>query len=42
MSVHVSNLLRKLDAENRHVAGEIKKRSQLSAGDSALAGLEVP
>ncbi len=30
VSVHVSNLLRKLDAENRHVAGEIGKRVELS------------
>jgi len=35
VSVHVSNLLRKLDAENR-IAGEIGKRFELSAGDSAL------
>ena len=35
VSVHVSNLLRKLDAENRHVAGEIGKRFELSAGYSA-------
>ncbi len=42
VSVHVSNLLRKLDAENRRVAGEIGKRLQLSADDSALAGLGVP
>ena len=38
VSVHVSNLLRKLDAENRRVAGEIGKRFELSADNSALVG----
>ena len=41
VSVHVSNLLRKLDAENRHVAGEIGERFKLSADDPALVGLGV-
>jgi DNA-binding CsgD family transcriptional regulator/tetratricopeptide (TPR) repeat protein len=41
VSVHVSNLLRKLDAENRQVAGEIGKRFELSADDSALVGTGV-
>ena len=41
VSVHVSNLLRKLDAENRHVAGEIGKHFELSADDSATVGAGV-
>ena len=41
VSVHVSNLLRKLDAENRHVAGEIGRRFGLSADDTVLVGLDV-
>jgi DNA-binding CsgD family transcriptional regulator len=41
VSVHVSNLLRKLDAENRHVAGEIRKRFELSVDDSAAVSLDV-
>jgi DNA-binding NarL/FixJ family response regulator len=38
VSVHVSSLLRKLDAENRHVAGEVGKQFGLSADGSALIG----
>ncbi len=41
VSVHVSNLLRKLDAENRQAAGEIGKRFELSADDSALVAVGV-
>jgi len=38
VSVHVSNVLRKLDAENRQSAGEVGKRFELSADDDALVG----